>query len=382
MAVGEKTSAAVKKVKFSENLNKLFPKADEIFNDQKIDFGDDDDLPKHEIMIPNTQTLFKELNDGKLPEELKFFLVGSDSGNKFKFHMMQNIGILNESNEHFIDYLLSDFAKEVFPKNIMKIHLDMGNVYDDNLNTKESIYSFMYAQQDETKKFMDFELDISDDFEFYLNEIIAGITDDKFDMDMHSTSKFLFYHFNNLRCYLGEKAYKIRHTIVSDNQHALETLQSKDWPYFINRLVEVSEGDITWLNLHGISQNENDVEELKIINDTIENLEICKNYFAAIYANGSSSFQNYLKIAPDVLIEKMEDDLRLNLYSSIDLKMNLTQKRLYTHSIDFSLHLEDFLQSTNRQLLQQVMCLVLFDRVTLFHLLSYIKKLVWVRLED
>ena len=255
VAVGEKTSAAVKKVKFSENLNKLFPKADEIFNDEKIDFGDDDDLPKHEIMIPNTQTLFKELNDGKLPEELKFFLVGSDGGNKFKFHMMQNIGILNESNEHFIDYLSSDFAKEVFPKNIMKIHLDTGNVYDDNLNTKESIYSFIYAQQDETKKIMDFELDISDDFEFYLNEIIAGITDDKFDMDMHSTSKFLFYHFNNLRCDLGEKAYKIRHTIVSDNQHALETLQSKDWPYFINRLVEVSEGDITWLNLHGISQN-------------------------------------------------------------------------------------------------------------------------------
>ena len=75
---------------------------------------------------------------------------------------------------------------------------------------------------------MDFELDISNNFEFYLSEIIAGITDSKFDMDMHSTSKFLFYHFNNLRCDLGEEAYKIRHTIVSDNQHAFETLESKD----------------------------------------------------------------------------------------------------------------------------------------------------------
>ena len=27
---------------------------------------DDDDLPKHEITIPNTQTLLKELKDGKL----------------------------------------------------------------------------------------------------------------------------------------------------------------------------------------------------------------------------------------------------------------------------------------------------------------------------
>ena len=54
VAVGEKTTTAVKKARFSGNLNKLFPKADEIFNDQKIDI-DDDDLPKHEITTPNTQ---------------------------------------------------------------------------------------------------------------------------------------------------------------------------------------------------------------------------------------------------------------------------------------------------------------------------------------
>ena len=40
----------------------MFPKADEIFNDQKIDVDDDDGLPKHEITTTNTQTLFKELN--------------------------------------------------------------------------------------------------------------------------------------------------------------------------------------------------------------------------------------------------------------------------------------------------------------------------------
>ena len=51
IAVGEKTSAGVKKVRFSENLNKLFPKTDEIFNDQRIDVDDDDDLLKHEIII-------------------------------------------------------------------------------------------------------------------------------------------------------------------------------------------------------------------------------------------------------------------------------------------------------------------------------------------
>ena len=53
---------------------------------------------------------------------------------------------------------------------------------------------------------MDFELDISDDFEFYQNEIITDITDNKFNMDMHSTSNFLFHLLNNLRHHLGEEA--------------------------------------------------------------------------------------------------------------------------------------------------------------------------------
>ena len=53
---------------------------------------------------------------------------------------------------------------------------------------------FMLAQQNERKKFVDFNLDINADFDFYLNEVIIGTSDDKFDIDTHSTSKFLFYH--------------------------------------------------------------------------------------------------------------------------------------------------------------------------------------------
>ena len=126
-----------------------------------------------------------------------------------------------ENNENFLDYLLSDFGREVLSKNKMKIHLDSGNIYYNDLNMKESIYDFMIAQQDETKKFVDFNLDINDDFNLYLNEVIIGATDDKFDIDTHSTSKFLFYHFNNLRRDFGEEAYKIRHTIISDKLHAI-----------------------------------------------------------------------------------------------------------------------------------------------------------------
>ena len=91
--------------------------------------------------------------------------------------------MLNESNEHFLDYLLSDLARKVLSKNKTKVYLDSGNIYYNNLNMIESICSFMNVQQGQTKKFIDFYLDINDDFEFYLNEVIAGMTDDKFDID-------------------------------------------------------------------------------------------------------------------------------------------------------------------------------------------------------
>ena len=76
-----------------------------------------------------------------------------------------------ESNENFLDYYLSsDFGCKVLSKNKMKTHLDSGNIYYNNLNMRE--YLFMIAQQDETKKLVDFNLDINDDFDFYLNEVI------------------------------------------------------------------------------------------------------------------------------------------------------------------------------------------------------------------
>ena len=50
-----------------------------------------------------------------------------------------------------IYYLLSHFAREVLSKNKMKIHLDTRNIYYNNLNMTESIYSFMSVQEDEIK---------------------------------------------------------------------------------------------------------------------------------------------------------------------------------------------------------------------------------------
>ena len=128
VAVGEKTVTAVpKKVKFSENLSKVFPKAGE-FSDNELKNDDINYDELSEVKIPNTESLFKELIDGKINDELKFFSEGNEGANALKFHAIKNVDSLSESNEHFLDYLLSDFGHEVLSKNKMKIHLHSGNI--------------------------------------------------------------------------------------------------------------------------------------------------------------------------------------------------------------------------------------------------------------
>ena len=104
-------------------------------------------------------------------------------------------------------YLTTDCACAILAKNKIKKNLETGNRHFININMQESIYDFLLAQQNETKKIMEFETDLSDDFDFYLNEIIAPITNNKDDIDTNSTTKFLFYHFNNLRLNLNKDTY-------------------------------------------------------------------------------------------------------------------------------------------------------------------------------
>ena len=119
------------KVKFSKKLNKLFSKANEIFNKtdrHKLLFDDAECLSKpDEMTIPPVQVIYKELNKGKLK-------------------------LLNKSNEAFLDYLTSDYGCNYLAKNKIKIHLGTGNIYCANTNLEKSIYDFFSRAAKRSKK--------------------------------------------------------------------------------------------------------------------------------------------------------------------------------------------------------------------------------------
>ena len=147
-------------------------------------------------------------------------------------------------------------------------------------------------------------------------------------------------------------------------------------------MLEVSSGDISSLSLGGTSQNQNYIEELKIINNTVENLEICKNYYADVYVNVIGCFQNYLRSAPDVLIQKMQDHLRLNLYSYVDLKNEPNARKILQTFDRFFFAFGRFPAINEMTIVPTAMCLVLFNRATSSCLLNCIKDLNRVIQED
>ena len=163
---------------------------------------------------------------------------------KLKTHARKKVGVLSKGNEEFLEYLASKYGREVFQKNKLKIHLESGEIYQDNINTCWSLYNFLRAQEDVFKKFLNLDINLSDDLEYYIREILDGETDDKFDVYINSTSKCLFYYLNNFRRFFGFSTFAIRHTQISDDKYALQSLQNKNWPYFVKTVLEISNDDV------------------------------------------------------------------------------------------------------------------------------------------
>ena len=139
----------------------------------------------------------------------------------------QHVGVLNDSNEVFLNYLSSKYGSQVLKRNKMKIHIESGQIFIGNQIMGESLYDFLRAQQDLSKKILKLNVAIINDFDYYVKEVLANITNDRFDMNSNSTSKFLFSHFNTFRQAQEKSFLEIRHSVIADDDYTLENLQNK-----------------------------------------------------------------------------------------------------------------------------------------------------------
>ena len=301
-AVDSSTPIADQKtVTFSDTLQKVFPKVRKELTLSSITEENEAETEDFDI----TESTLVSSRSGVV--DLEFFDGGGNYKKLFE-NASKKIGDLNESNNAFLKYLSSGYGRFLLTKNKMKIHLDSGKIFIDEKSTSESLYDFLQNQQDDAKKELTIDIPVQNDFATYVREILTEIVDDDYDLQTNSTSKFLFYNFNNVRNNIERRPpIKIKHSEIVENAVGLNVIQNHNWQYFIETILEISNNK-NLLDRDSFKDDE-DFEDYLIIEKTQENLKYCKEFYNGVFDDISYFFQRAIFESQDHVIEKMEEDL-------------------------------------------------------------------------
>ena len=177
-AVGQElTAARLQKITLSDKIKKIFPNSCRIIN--TIEEEPSSSFSEDFAEETDVQSTIKELNNNELPFELKFFSGDEEDKNLLIETVKQHVRVLNDSNEVFLNYLSSKYGSRVLKRNKMKIHIESEQIFIDNQITGESRFDFLRAQQDLTKKILKVNIAITDDFDCYVKEVLANITNNR-----------------------------------------------------------------------------------------------------------------------------------------------------------------------------------------------------------
>ena len=316
-------------IAFSKEITKMFPKIKE----EELDFGQADvdefkdegdldfldktdkyDFPEQEIPKP---TIKKPINE-TLDINLDFFAGGDKNSRKLMKNAASYIGELNQSNRVFLEYLSSNFGARLLTKNKLKIHLESGQFFHNNIITNKSIYDFLLKQQDKTKRELYPEVLVGNDFEFYVNELLANVQDNDYDLHTNSTAKFLLYNCNTLRLANRLKPLSIRHSQILSNEKAISILQSNTWGYFVEQLLHFANGNISLDDFN--LDDDREFERYNVIEKTSDNVNYCKQFYQEVFDDIGYFFQKMIKETPNEFLEPLKADLANEIYFYKNLK--------------------------------------------------------------
>ena len=141
---------------------------------------------------------------------------------------------------------MTDFGSRLMKENNLSVHIKSGDLYYNGTNTGESIYDFVLAQNDFSKKIVKEKLYFAGTFEDDLSEFLAGFNaeaDAQLDTLTNKCIKYLFYRYNESLAFAGLEPTFVVHTKVSADEVVLENLQSRDWQYVVETIIEKAETD-------------------------------------------------------------------------------------------------------------------------------------------
>ena len=172
-------------------LNTLGAEAEDILKDEYVTSKELQDKNLEEI---KEEYNFHEIKDAfdhaAVLAQLEFFY-GGDNENLFR---ACNFLSPNEDNNEFVSFLCSNRGQNIMTNNSFFIHIESGNIFYQNFNTNENFYSFLLAQQDETKKIIPKRIAYHHSFEKYIKSYLPSFSieeAEKFDLYANKNSKYL-----------------------------------------------------------------------------------------------------------------------------------------------------------------------------------------------
>ena len=129
-------------------------------------------------------------------------------------------------------------------------------------------------------------------------------------MNSNSSSKFLFDHFNMFRQAQGKSFLEIRHSVIADDDYALENLQNKNWQYFVETLLFVASDQLS----------EFEESEKDILEKTFDNLNTCTYVYQNVFDNIAFFFHRNIEQIHNIFVKKMEEDMSHEIYFHKPLK--------------------------------------------------------------
>ena len=306
------------------NLRKVFPEGNKVFND----------FNNGEIKIKEDEEyadFSDKLDRGEVPEELQFFSGGNENINPHYTEIKSHN--LASRNQEFIEYLATEECRDALERDGISIHVPSGNIFINNENTGESLCTFLNNQQDKSKKEIPLDFTYDDDYTDYMTKYLPAINEFdevKHDFFTNKNSRFLFHLINKCQEDRGRSKFPIRHSTLADDNYALNALQDRNWPYFINRIKEFSQGFINLSDLH-----HSDANEINILNNTRANFEFVKTVYNEMFTSVGINLHEFFKNVEVIDKQGIDNDLTNNNYFAWDSQEDFIQQRILKTYRDF-----------------------------------------------
>ena len=147
---------------------------------------------------------------------------------------------LSEDNNEFVSFLWSDMGQNIMTNNILSIHIETGDIFYNDFNTKENLYNFLLTQQGEIKQFIPKRISYHYSFEKYTHSYFPSFSLEeihKLDLLSNKNTKYLMYKFNDWIESMGAEKILIRRTAKVRDEIGFQKIEEKDKQFLIEKII-------------------------------------------------------------------------------------------------------------------------------------------------